>query len=59
MLEKHRREFPETYAAAKLLARNRLNDFKPPADESADYKELDFLEDSAGAMIRLVQSIAK
>jgi hypothetical protein len=58
-LEKYKQEFPNTYAAAAEIKRNRLSDFRAPASSDANYAEYDLMEDAAGAMIQLVKSIAK
>ena len=61
-LEEHKAEYPDTYAAARQLVHNRLDDFKAtPADvsSSSGMSEYDRLEDGATAMMQLMRSIAE
>lgn len=57
-IEKYRKEFPESYEAAKRLVEVRGQGFKPPQAADAKYDEYGLLEDLASAMIQLVSSIA-
>jgi hypothetical protein len=59
LLEKYRKEFPGTYAAAAELKTNRLRNFEAPDSLAASLHEYDLMEDAAGAMIQLVISIAR
>jgi hypothetical protein len=52
-LEHHRKEFPETYEAARVLIKNRIKDFTPSDNEYADSR---LLTDVATAMAQLVKS---